>query len=48
MLRVGALGTVITAIITPFTEDGALDEDTFVSLLHYLAEHGSEIGRAHV
>lgn len=38
----GALGTVITAIVTPFTEDGALDEDTFVSLLHYLAEHGSD------
>ena len=42
MLGVGALGTVITAIVTPFTEDGALDEDTFVSLLHYLAEHGSD------
>jgi 4-hydroxy-tetrahydrodipicolinate synthase len=39
---VGALGTVITAIITPFTEDGAVDEETFVSLLHYLAEHGSD------
>jgi 4-hydroxy-tetrahydrodipicolinate synthase len=39
---VGALGTVITAIVTPFTEDGAFDEDTFVSLLHYLAEHGSD------
>ena len=38
----GALGTVITAIVTPFTEDGAVDEDTFVSLLHYLAEHGSD------
>jgi len=39
---VGALGTVITAIVTPFTEDGAVDEDTFVSLLHHLAEHGSD------
>jgi len=39
---VGALGTVITAIVTPFTEDGAFDEDTFVSLLHHLAEHGSD------
>jgi 4-hydroxy-tetrahydrodipicolinate synthase len=39
---VGALGTVITAIVTPFGEDGSLDEDTFVSLLHYLAEHGSD------
>jgi 4-hydroxy-tetrahydrodipicolinate synthase len=42
MVGVGALGTVITAIVTPFTEDGAVDEDTFVSLLHYLAEHGSD------
>jgi 4-hydroxy-tetrahydrodipicolinate synthase len=39
---VGALGTVITAIITPFGEDGSVDEDTFVSLLHHLAEHGSD------
>jgi 4-hydroxy-tetrahydrodipicolinate synthase len=39
---VGALGTVITAIVTPFSEDGALDEDAFVSLLHHLAEHGSD------
>ena len=38
----GALGTVITAIVTPFTEDGAVDEDAFVSLLHHLAEHGSD------
>jgi 4-hydroxy-tetrahydrodipicolinate synthase len=42
MTAVGALGTVITAIVTPFTEDGAFDEDTFVSLLHYLSEHGSD------
>src|SRR5436190_4996524 len=42
MPGVGALGTVITAIITPFGEDGALDEDTFVRLLHHLAEHGSD------
>jgi 4-hydroxy-tetrahydrodipicolinate synthase len=39
---VGALGTVITAIVTPFHEDGSLDEETFVSLLHHLAEHGSD------
>ena len=42
MPRVGALGTVITAIVTPFTEDGGVDEETFVSLMHYLAEHGSD------
>jgi 4-hydroxy-tetrahydrodipicolinate synthase len=39
---VGALGTVITAIVTPFHEDGSLDEDTFVALLHHLADHGSD------
>jgi 4-hydroxy-tetrahydrodipicolinate synthase len=42
MTGVGAVGTVITAIVTPFTENGAVDEDTFVSLLQYLAEHGSD------
>jgi 4-hydroxy-tetrahydrodipicolinate synthase len=39
---VGALGTIITAIVTPFHEDGSLDEETFVSLMHHLAEHGSD------
>jgi 4-hydroxy-tetrahydrodipicolinate synthase len=39
---VGALGTVITAIVTPFHEDGSVDEETFVSLMHHLAEHGSD------
>ena len=42
MLGVGALGTVITAIVTPFAEDGAVDEEAFVALLHHLAEHGSD------
>jgi 4-hydroxy-tetrahydrodipicolinate synthase len=39
---VGALGTIITAIVTPFHEDGSLDEETFVSLMHHLAGHGSD------
>jgi 4-hydroxy-tetrahydrodipicolinate synthase len=39
---VGALGTVITAIVTPFHEDGSVDEETFVSLIHHLSEHGSD------
>jgi 4-hydroxy-tetrahydrodipicolinate synthase len=39
---VGALGTVITAIVTPFHEDGSLDDETFVALLHHLADHGSD------
>lgn len=36
------LGTVITAIVTPFDEDGNIDEESFVALMHHLAEHGSE------
>jgi 4-hydroxy-tetrahydrodipicolinate synthase len=39
---VGSLGTVITAIVTPFHEDGSFDEETFVSLLHHLADHGTD------
>jgi 4-hydroxy-tetrahydrodipicolinate synthase len=39
---VGALGTIITAIVTPFHDDGSVDEETFVALLHHLAGHGSD------
>src|ERR1700688_1987858 len=36
------LGTVITAIVTPFDERLAVDEDAFVSLIHHLAANGSD------
>ena len=36
------LGTVITAIVTPFDERLEIDEDAFVSLLHHLAANGSD------
>jgi 4-hydroxy-tetrahydrodipicolinate synthase len=36
------LGTVITAIVTPFDEQLRVDEDAFVSLLHHLAANGSD------
>ena len=36
------LGTVITAIVTPFDQDGAVDEDAFTRLLCFLAEQGSD------
>src|SRR6516162_10458913 len=36
------LGTVITAIVTPFDERLSVDEDAFVSLLRHLAAHGSD------
>jgi 4-hydroxy-tetrahydrodipicolinate synthase len=36
------LGTVLTAIVTPFDEDGKVDGESFVALMHHLAAHGSE------
>jgi len=36
------LGTVLTAIVTPFDERLNVDEDAFVSLLHHLAANGSD------
>jgi 4-hydroxy-tetrahydrodipicolinate synthase len=35
------LGTVLTAIVTPFDEGNRVNEQAFVSLMHHLAEHGS-------
>src|SRR6185437_9599745 len=36
------LGTVITAIVTPFDEHQRVDEEAFVSLMHHLAANGSD------
>jgi 4-hydroxy-tetrahydrodipicolinate synthase len=36
------LGTILTAIVTPFDEQGRIDEESFVALMHHLAEHGSD------
>lgn len=36
------LGTVLTAVVTPFDQQGALDEDAFVTLLGHLAANGSD------
>ncbi len=36
------LGTILTAIVTPFDADLRVDEDAFVTLMHHLAEHGSD------
>ena len=38
----GSLGTVITAIVTPFDDALEVDEEAFVALLHYLHQHGSD------
>jgi 4-hydroxy-tetrahydrodipicolinate synthase len=39
---VGTLGTVITAIVTPFDDHLNVDEESFVALLRHLAAHGSD------
>lgn len=36
------LGAIITAIVTPFGADGAVDEPAFVDLMHHLAANGSD------
>ena len=36
------LGAILTAVVTPFDADGAVDEAAFVGLLHHLAAHGSD------
>ncbi|HUZ80939.1 MAG TPA: 4-hydroxy-tetrahydrodipicolinate synthase [Gaiellaceae bacterium] len=36
------LGSVITAIVTPFDEHLHVDEEAFVSLMHHLAANGSD------
>jgi 4-hydroxy-tetrahydrodipicolinate synthase len=36
------LGTILTAMVTPFDERGALDEDAAVALMHHLVSHGSD------
>jgi 4-hydroxy-tetrahydrodipicolinate synthase len=36
------LGTILTAIVTPFDEQGRVDDESFVALMHHLAEHGSD------
>ncbi|MGZ4167179.1 MAG: 4-hydroxy-tetrahydrodipicolinate synthase [Solirubrobacteraceae bacterium] len=36
------LGTILTAMVTPFDERGALDEDAAVTLMHHLVDHGSD------
>src|SRR5882724_4268269 len=37
-----SLGAVLTAIVTPFDDKLAVDEQAFVDLMHHLAAHGSE------
>jgi 4-hydroxy-tetrahydrodipicolinate synthase len=39
---VSGLGAILTAIVTPFGEDGAVDEQAFVDLMAHLADNGSD------
>ncbi len=36
------LGTILTAIVTPFDPEGNVNEESFVALMHHLATHGSD------
>jgi 4-hydroxy-tetrahydrodipicolinate synthase len=36
------LGSILTAMVTPFDEQGRVDEDAAVSLIHHLVDHGSD------
>jgi 4-hydroxy-tetrahydrodipicolinate synthase len=36
------LGTILTAIVTPFDEDLRINEEAFVALIQHLAENGSD------
>jgi 4-hydroxy-tetrahydrodipicolinate synthase len=36
------LGTILTAIVTPFDGEGKVNEESFVALMRHLAEHGSD------
>jgi 4-hydroxy-tetrahydrodipicolinate synthase len=35
-------GSILTAMVTPFDEQGRVDEDAAVALMHHLVEHGSD------
>ena len=36
------LGTILTAIVTPFDSEGAVNQDSFVALMRHLAQNGSD------
>ncbi|MGN6870566.1 MAG: 4-hydroxy-tetrahydrodipicolinate synthase [Solirubrobacteraceae bacterium] len=36
------LGTILTAMVTPFDAEGNIDEEAAVALMHHLVEHGSD------
>ena len=36
------LGSILTAMVTPFDDAGRVDEDAAVTLMHHLVDHGSD------
>ena len=36
------LGSILTAMVTPFDAEGRVDEEAAVRLMHHLVEHGSD------
>jgi 4-hydroxy-tetrahydrodipicolinate synthase len=42
MNGMSGLGTILTAIVTPFDSALRVDEESFVALMHHLAAHGSD------
>jgi 4-hydroxy-tetrahydrodipicolinate synthase len=40
--QAGDLGAILTAIVTPFDGEGRVNEESFVALMHHLAENGSD------
>jgi 4-hydroxy-tetrahydrodipicolinate synthase len=42
MAGVGSLGTILTAVVTPFDSQLRVDEGAFVALMHHLAGNGSD------
>ena len=42
MTSMANLGTILTAIVTPFDAGLRVDEEAFVALMHHLAAHGSD------
>ena len=36
------LGTILTAMVTPFDADERVNDEAFVALMHHLAENGSD------
>jgi 4-hydroxy-tetrahydrodipicolinate synthase len=40
--RMTGLGTILTAIVTPFDDEGRVNEESFVALMRHLADNGSD------